>query len=143
MNLSDIQSEIIDLSDTLCRLAVYPTIRIVFKDVVSYRAKAFLPGLKNGGEGFIAVSNNLLLDNRSFREAVVIHEVCHFLYWRWCRTSDDFPATGYMNHHGPRFKQVETKWLKEFGMYPLYAKAYWHTLLSAGDEILWSKRKSP
>jgi len=135
MTLTQLQTESIELSNLICKLAGHPPIHLVFKGVKSYEGKAFLPGIKNG-EGYISIANGLSSSNKYYREAIVIHEVCHFLYYRWYNSKG---RTFKADHHGIGFKRIETYWLKEFGMYPLYAKAYWHTLLSVSGDILWSK----
>lgn len=59
----------------------------------------------------------------------VIHEFTHFICY------DKFKHHG----HSPEFKKIETAILKEWGLYPIYAKAYIKELRADNGDILYKR----
>ena len=58
----------------------------------------------------------------------IIHELCHFI--------SPIEVRRY-GGHGPQFKIIEQYWLAQFGLQPVYKKAYPKKLLSLTGQILW------
>ena len=129
--------EMQEIADYICRVEGLPPIPLILRDALSYGGKAFLPGKKRS-QGYIAIAKNELRQtaNEDWLCHVVIHEVCHFIYWR------EYKRNGNGNgpdHHGPEFREIETKWNKSFGMVPIYSRAYAKMLLDFDGNILWSR----
>ena len=61
----------------------------------------------------------------------VIHEVTHFI------ANESYNANC---KHDNRFKRIETENLKDFGLIPIYARAYVKELLSNNGEVLYSRK---
>jgi hypothetical protein len=61
----------------------------------------------------------------------IIHEICHFII------HDNRLGKG----HDVNFKKVEMEYLKMFGIYPIYSKAYPKILLSPSGKILYKRQK--
>jgi len=59
----------------------------------------------------------------------LIHEVTHFI----CIDR------GIHCGHGRSFKEIEQKWLKEFGIIPIYAKAYPKGLQNLNGDTIWKR----
>jgi len=59
----------------------------------------------------------------------LIHEVTHFV----CLDR------GIYCGHGKTFKEIESKWLKEFGLLPIYAKAYAKGLRNLNGDTIWKR----
>lgn len=135
--ISDTKTELIDLANFMCKLAEIEPIPLRFRDVTSYAGKAFL---SRKSRGYIAISNIKCVgcSNNAWREMVVIHEICHFIYWDWYRHHEDAPVRP--DHHGRRFRNLESFWLEQFGMVPLYNRTYCHTLMDTDGDVLWSNR---
>lgn len=68
--------------------------------------------------------------------AVLIHEICHVLNWRYC-----LKHCKQHKRHGEIFKQYETKWLHEFGITPTYKRSYWKTL-KQGKELIYTTKET-
>ena len=129
----DVQSELTDLANYLCDTAKIERLPLRFKNVKSYSGKAFI------AKRYIAISNKRVVaqPNKYFRDSIVIHEVCHFIYVDWYKESGALDPPDY---HGHDFKRIETKWLWHFGMVPHYGGIYIHTLSDFFGEALWSNR---
>ena len=61
-------------------------------------------------------------------------------YAWWYVIHESIHAIGY-GGHGKAFKAKETYWLNQFGLNPLYAKAYVKQLLSLNGEVLYIRPK--
>lgn len=72
----------------------------------------------------------VLSQGTEYAWAYMIHEVCHFIVWY------NWPGA---KAHGDLFKKYERKWLGEFGLVPVYARAYVKELRSAAGQTLWRK----
>lgn len=75
--------------------------------------------------GRITIPDWALEKGIEYAYSYVIHEVCHFL------------TIG--EHHNKKFKEVETRWLREFGLVPVYRRAYKKQLLTINGEVLFSR----
>ncbi len=135
--LSDTKTELIDLANFMCKREEIEPIPLRFRNVTSYAGRAFL---SKESRGYIGISNKrcVMCGNKAYREYVVIHEVCHFLYWDWYQTNE--AMFGRADHHGPHFRKLEIYWLQQFGMIPMYSKVYCHTLTDGHGSILWSNK---
>jgi len=129
----NVQSELTDLANYLCDTVKIERLPLRFKNVKSYAGRAFIT------KRYIAISNKRVVaqNNKYFRDSVVIHEVCHFIYVDQRKESGAVDAPDY---HGQDFKGIETKWLWHFGMVPHYGGIYIHTLSDFFGEVLWSNR---
>lgn len=113
-----------DVCDAVTRLSNMKPITVKYKSgISSYSAKAFMK------KGYIVLTDSALRRNKAYITAVVIHEVCHFINYQNRLTYDG---------HGFNFREAERKWLREFGLIPVYKKAYWHTLTNLSGKVVWS-----
>jgi len=64
------------------------------------------------------------IENIYFAYSYIIHETCHI-------------RQGH--YHDKNFKQQETKMLKEFGLAPIYSRAYVKELRNSNGQVLWKR----
>ena len=96
--------------------------------VLPYKIKINIKNIHNGRAcyktGYISIPRWAMREGIEYAYYYTIHEVCH------CIT---------MSGHDSRFKRYEQKWLKEFGLTPIYKKAYTKALISANGQTLWKQ----
>jgi hypothetical protein len=116
--------EIQELADYICDAENHQRIPIEIKDTraawARYKAHK------------ITMSVDWCMDTMEARWATIIHEVCHFLEYRdWEKKNGWNPRARHSTTaHGEAFKRYETKWLHEFGLQPVYGRAY--------GQVLWT-----
>jgi hypothetical protein len=56
-----------------------------------------------------------------------IHEACHFLV--------------HSHKHNGRFREAEKRWLREFGLLPIYSRAYVKGLATLDGRVVWARKQ--
>jgi len=132
MDLADAKLYCEYISSYICKEEGHEPLLLDFRDIKASWARY--------DQNLITMSHGWCQYRKQVVFAVMIHEVCHFLHYRdyqLAKTNGgNFPYIG----HGLRFKEYERKWLKHFGMRPIYSKAYWHTLTDLNGNVLYDKR---
>lgn len=122
MSYIQLQSELQDVLDyIISEEPLCPTnLFVKFKEVQKGRAYY--------KTGRITIPLWSLRRSREFAYYYIIHEICHFIDMG-------------INNHNDRFKSIEKYWLAQFGLQPVYMKAYPKQLLSSNGRILWQREQ--
>ena len=130
MNQSTIKAELVDLADSICRLAKIEPLTIIYNGMTSANGRACFKART------IKLSDSIFKEGEDYCYAVVIHEVCHHIHY------EDAVKKCYTYHgHDNIFKRLETKWLAHYGMVPIYKRSYWKYLLDMDGNIVWTTWK--
>lgn len=135
MNHSTIKAELVDLADSICRLAKIEPLHVIYNGMTSANGRAVY------GTRIIKLSDSIFKEGEDYCWAVVIHEVCHFIHYDAYSSRHNWARLGKYEAHGNVFKKLETKWLAHYGMVPVYKRAYWKRLESMEGDILWTTWK--
>ena len=100
---------------------------------VALRLKTVQRGTANYNKRTLTIPYWMFEDNYSLAYCYyyVLHEISHFIH------HDKY----YSRNHPETFKNIERELLADFGLTPVYSRAYAKQLLSENGEILYSRRK--
>jgi predicted SprT family Zn-dependent metalloprotease len=123
IKIKEIQKEVEDLKNYLEKKYKLNPIKIKVKDINSGRAIY--------KSRFISIPLWAYDRGINYFYWYVIHEVCHFI----CNDTLMYNAK-----HSDLFKNKERELLKDFGLIPIYARAYVKELLSNSGEVLYTRK---